>query len=170
MKHERILEAVTYVIVFLAMWVISPAIGKFLDRIYYPYPELFSNSILVLLIGASVALLGLGLVLWTIIIFKTLGKGTPNPKMPPTELVIRGPYLYSRNPMALGGFLFLLGEAGIYQSPSLALIAGLFLIILYFNAMYVEEPELKKRFGEPYQKYCEVVPRFLPRLSSHGNH
>lgn len=126
MKHERILEAVTYVIVFLAMWVISPAIGKFLDRIYYPYPELFSNSILVLLIGASVALLGLGLVLWTIIIFKTLGKGTPNPKMPPTELVIRGPYLYSRNPMALGGFLFLLGKPGSTNHHRWRLLPGYF--------------------------------------------
>jgi deazaflavin-dependent oxidoreductase (nitroreductase family) len=66
--------------------------------------------------------------------------------------------------MALGGFLFLLGEAGIYQSPSLAVMAGLFLIILYFNAMYVEEPELRRRFGLPYEKYCQAVPRFLPKL------
>jgi protein-S-isoprenylcysteine O-methyltransferase Ste14 len=164
MKHERVMEVVTYVIVFLAMWIVSPAIGKLLDRLYYPYPVLFSNSWLILLTGGIVAILGFSLVLWTIAVFKTLGKGTPNPKLPPTQLVVSGPYRYSRNPMALGGFLFLLGEAGIYQSPSLAIIAGLFLIILYSNAVYIEEPELIKRFGKPYESYCKAVPRILPRL------
>ncbi len=169
MKRERVMEVATYVIVFLAMWIISPWIGKLLDRLYYPYIEIFSNSWLILLVGGFITALGFGLVLWTITVFKTLGKGTPNPQLPPTELVISGPYRYCRNPMALGGFLFLLGEAGIYQSPSLAIIAGLFLIILYFNAVYIEEPELRKRFGQPYEKYYKVVPRFLPRLIQRGN-
>jgi len=169
MTRERVLEAATYVMVFLAMWIISPWLGKLLDRLYYPSPGLFSNSVPVLLTGGILAIFGLSLVLWTITVFKTLGKGTPNPRLPPTELVIVGPYRYSRNPMALGGFLFLLGEAGIYQSPSLAVIAGLFLVILYFNAIYVEEPELKKRFGQPYEKYCRFVPRFFPKLVQRGN-
>lgn len=168
MKRARVMEVATYVMVFLAMWIISPWIGKLLDRLYYPYPRLFSSSVPLLLAGGTVAILGFSLVLWTITVFKISGKGTPNPKLPPTELVISGPYRYSRNPMALGGFLFLLGEAGIYQSPSLAAIAGLFLVILYFNAMYVEEPELRKRFGQPYERYCKIVPRFLPRLFQHN--
>src|SRR5512146_222094 len=120
MKRQRIMEVATYVVVFAAMWIISPWIGKLLDRLYYSSPELFSNSWLSLLLGGIVAILGLGLVLWTIVVFKTLGKGTPNPKLPPTALVVSGPYRYSRNPMAFGGFLILLGEAGIYQSRSLA--------------------------------------------------
>jgi protein-S-isoprenylcysteine O-methyltransferase Ste14 len=165
MKRENVIEMATYFMVFLAMWVISPWIGKLLDRLYYPYSGLFSNSTPILLAGGIVATFGFGLVLWTIVVFKTQGKGTPNPKLPPTELVISGPYQYSRNPMALGGFLFLLGEAGIYQSLSLAIIAGLFIVILYFNAVYIEEPELRKRFGQPYESYCEVVPRFFPKLS-----
>ena len=70
--------------------------------------------------------------------------------------------------MALGGFLFLLGEFGIYQSLSLAGLAVLFAVILYLNTIYVEEPQLRKRFGQPYEKYCETVPRFLPKLFQHG--
>jgi protein-S-isoprenylcysteine O-methyltransferase Ste14 len=162
MRRERIIEIATYLVVFMAMWVISPWIGKLLDRLYYSYDGIFSRSLPVLLIGGMIAILGLSLVIWTILVFKIIGKGTPNPKLPPSELVVAGPYLYSRNPMAFGGFLFLLGESGIYQSPSLSGIAVLFAIILYFNAVYIEEPELRKRFGQPYEVYCENVPRFLP--------
>jgi len=162
MKRHHAIEIATYVMVFLAMWVISPWIGKLLDHLYHPYPGLFSNSLPILLVGGTMAILGFGLTMWTIAVFKTIGKGTPNPKLPPIELVISGPYQYSRNPMALGGFLFLLGEAGIYQSPSLAGMTILYAIVLYFNTVYIEEPELKKRFGQSYARYCESVPRFFP--------
>jgi protein-S-isoprenylcysteine O-methyltransferase Ste14 len=161
-KRERIIEIATYIVVFMAMWVISPWIGKLLDGLYYSYRGIFSHSLPVFLIGGIIAVVGLSLVIWTIVVFKVIGKGTPNPKLPPSELVVAGPYLYSRNPMALGGFLFLLGESGIYQSPSLSGIAVLFAIILYFNAVYIEEPELRKRFGQSYEAYCKSVPRFLP--------
>ena len=164
MKRERVIEIVTYIMVFLAMWVISPWVGKLLDRLYYPSPRLFSDSFLILVFGGMVGILGLGLTMWTIVVFKTIGKGTPNPKVPPIELVISGPYKYSRNPMAVGGFLFLLGESGIYQSPSLAGLAVLFAVILYLNTVHIEEPQLKKRFGQSYERYCETVPRFLPTL------
>lgn len=168
MKRERVIEIATYIMVFLAMWIISPWIGKLLDQLYYPHPKLFSNSLLLLLVSGMIAILGFGLAMWTIVIFKTIGKGTPNPKVPPTEMVISGPYKYSRNPMAFGGFLFLLGESGIYQSPSLAGLAVLFAVILYLNTVYIEEPQLRKRFGQPYEKYCETVPRFLPKLFGHA--
>ena len=110
-------------------------------------------------------LIGSIIVGWTIYLFKVKGKGTPNPKLPPKTLIVIGPYKYSRNPMALGGFLTLIGQAGMYYSPSLGGIAILFGIIIYFNAMFVEEPELRKRFGEPYEAYLKQVPRFFPHPS-----
>ena len=110
MKRERVIEIATYIMVFLAMWIVSPWIGKLIDQLYYQHSGLFSYSLPLLLTGGVVALLGFGLAIWTIVIFKTIGKGTPNPKVPPTEMVISGPYKYSRNPMAFGGFLFLLGR------------------------------------------------------------
>ena len=64
--------------------------------------------------------------------------------------------------MGLGGWLTLLGQAALYYSPSLLLISVLFAIIIYFNAMFVEEPELRKRFGQPYEDYKKRVPRFIP--------
>ena len=64
--------------------------------------------------------------------------------------------------MAFGGLLILLGEAAIYYSPSLLGIALLYGLVIYFNAMFFEEPELKKRFGVPYKDYLKQVPRFFP--------
>jgi protein-S-isoprenylcysteine O-methyltransferase Ste14 len=35
-------------------------------------------------------------------------------------------------------------------------------VIIYLNAVFVEEPELLERFGEPYEDYLRRVPRFFP--------
>lgn len=64
--------------------------------------------------------------------------------------------------MALGGLLVLLSEALIYASPSLLGIGLLFGAVLYFNTKYVEEPELRSRFGAEYEDYVESVDRFFP--------
>jgi protein-S-isoprenylcysteine O-methyltransferase Ste14 len=41
------------------------------------------------------------------------------------------------------------------------------LAFLALNLVYIpllEEPQLARRFGEPYREYCRHVPRVLPRL------
>jgi protein-S-isoprenylcysteine O-methyltransferase Ste14 len=159
---DRVLEIVTYVGVFLAIWVVSPLAGKFIDMFYFNHAQLFTDSPLLLLVGGLLIICGAVIVGWTIYLFRVKGKGTPNPKLPPKTLIVVGPYKYSRNPMALGGFLTLLGQALVYYSPTLFGIAVLFAVIVYFNAMFVEEPELQKRFGESYEDYTQQVPRFFP--------
>jgi protein-S-isoprenylcysteine O-methyltransferase Ste14 len=162
MRREKVIEMATYVIVALAIWVVSPLLGKYIDSLYFDYPNLFADSIAVVLLGACAVVLGTVLVAWTIVLFKTEGQGTPNPKLPPKEFVVSGPYRLSRNPMALGGFLVLVGEAVVYYSLSLLGIALLYGVIIYLNAVFVEEPELRERFGEPYEDYLRRVPRFFP--------
>jgi protein-S-isoprenylcysteine O-methyltransferase Ste14 len=90
---------------------------------------------LVLILGSIITVIGVILVFWTIIHFKTKGQGTPNPKLPPKKLIIGGPYEYSRNPVALGGLLILLSESAIYHSPSLLGIS------IYVRRKYYDEPE-----------------------------
>jgi protein-S-isoprenylcysteine O-methyltransferase Ste14 len=162
MSKDKVIEAATYVSVSFAIWVASPLLGKFLDSLYFRYPNTLSDSLLIILLGVLVILCGTALAAWTIFLFKTVGQGTPNPILPPKVFVVSGPYRFSRNPMAQGGLLQLLGEAAIYYSPSLLGLAIVFGIVVYFNAMFIEEPALKERFGEPYNEYLERVPRFLP--------
>ena len=114
MNKNKIIEVATYIVVPLVMWVVSPLLGKFLDSFYFDYPYTFTKSIPVLIVGTITLLCGTALVTWTIFLFKTIGQGTPNPKLPPKTFVVNGPYRFSRNPMALGGLLILLGESAIY--------------------------------------------------------
>ena len=162
MNKNKAIELATYIIVPLLMWVVSPLLGKFIDSFYFHYPNTFANSVSIILLGAFVIVFGTVLVAWTILLFKTKGQGTPNPKLPPKVFVVSGPYRVSRNPMALGGLLILLGEAAIYYSPSLLGLAILYGMVVYFNAMFIEEPELRERFGEAYKDYLKRVPRFFP--------
>jgi protein-S-isoprenylcysteine O-methyltransferase Ste14 len=162
MNKDRVIELATYIIVPLLIWVVTPLLGKFFDSFYFLYQNTFADSISIILVGTFLILCGTALAFWTIFLFKTIGQGTPNPKLPPKVFVVSGPYRFSRNPMALGGLLILLGEAAIYYSPSLLGLAVLYGVIIYFNAMLVEEPELKKRFGDPYTDYLDRVPRFFP--------
>jgi protein-S-isoprenylcysteine O-methyltransferase Ste14 len=113
----------------------------------------------VVLIGASLAL-----VVWTIVLFGTVGKGTLAPWDPTSRLVVRGPYRHVRNPMISGVLGILLGEAVLLGSVPLLVWFGL---VLAVNAVYmplVEEPGLRRRFGEDYETYKANVPRWVPRL------
>jgi protein-S-isoprenylcysteine O-methyltransferase Ste14 len=116
-------------------------------------------------LGVVLLLVGLRLFVASLRRFATEGRGTLAPWDPPSELVIRGPYRFVRNPMISGVALLLLGEAAVLRSGPHAEWAGLFLAI---NAVYFplfEEPQLEARFGEPYREYCRHVRRFLPRLT-----
>jgi protein-S-isoprenylcysteine O-methyltransferase Ste14 len=79
-------------------------------------------------------------------------------------LVSSGPYSICRNPLYLGTSLITLAIAFYLQSVTFA--AGVAVTFLFYLAVTVrdEERRLRKRFGDVYDRYCQDVPRFLPRL------
>ena len=114
--------------------------------------------------GVVLIAVGLVFVVWTIQLFSTMGDGTLAPWDPTAKLVVRGPYLHVRNPMISGVAFVLAGEAVALGSKSLFLWFTAFVLV---NAVYiplVEEPGLRRRFGEDYDAYRTNVPRWLPRL------
>ena len=117
-----------------------------------------------ILIGGAMLALGLALIVQTVALFATVGKGTLAPWDPTARLVVRGPYRRVRNPMISGVLCVLLGEALLFGS--LALLVW-FAFVFAVNAVYfplVEEPGLRRRFGADYEAYRAAVPRWLPRL------
>jgi protein-S-isoprenylcysteine O-methyltransferase Ste14 len=80
----------------------------------------------------------------------------------PQRLVVEGPYRYVRNPLYDGDFCLIVGAALLTQSWALMLLAALYVAQLALQLPF-EERELKERFGVPYRRYCELVPRFVPR-------
>ena len=80
----------------------------------------------------------------------------------PQRLVVEGPYRYVRNPLYDGDFCLIVGAALLTRSWVLMLGAALYLVQLAFQLPF-EERELGERFGVRYRRYCELVPRFVPR-------
>lgn len=114
--------------------------------------------------GMMLASAGAVLVLWCILTFVFVGRGTPLPVDAPRRLVVRGPYAWVRNPMYLGAFLLLSGAALRFSSLPLFLYAAGFLLAVHAFVVLSEEPILRKRFGAEYDAYRQEVRRWLPRV------
>src|SRR5215212_5018669 len=80
----------------------------------------------------------------------------------PQRLVVEGPYRYVRNPLYDTDLCLILGAALLTRSWALMLLAALYLAQLALQ-IPLEERELRERFGVTYRRYCELVPRFVPR-------
>ncbi len=55
-------------------------------------------------------------------------------------------------------------EALYIGSLGVGLYALLFSALAHVSVVFVEEPELQRRFGRAYEDYCARVPRWFPRL------
>lgn len=97
-------------------------------------------------------------------IFKTHGKGTPIPIEPPEKIVHQGPYRLVRNPIYLGYFAIVIGEALVAGAALLFVYAAMLIAGIHIYIVLFEEPELKQRFGESYIEYTRQVPRWLPKI------
>jgi protein-S-isoprenylcysteine O-methyltransferase Ste14 len=112
---------------------------------------------------------GLGLMIWTNVLFDHVGEGTlglGDVMGEPVHLVVRGPYRHMRNPMITGVLCILLGEAAITASGALL---GWFAIFFAFQATAIrfwEEPHLTERYGSEYVDYRRNVPRWIPRITA----
>lgn len=101
---------------------------------------------------------------WSMMTFKSKGNGTPAPWAPPQNFVVSGPYRYVRNPMISGVIFILLSEFYITKSLAIFLWFLFFVFANLFYIRFVEEPALKKRFGEPYEAYLQKVPCWIPKI------
>ena len=112
-------------------------------------------------IGVIIFLFGFAIMLWCIINFAFKGRGTLSPVDPTKKLVISGLYNFSRNPMYVGVILILAGEAIFFQSANLWVYLLLVSITFHLFVIYIEEPRLRKDFGEEYNLYCQKVKRWF---------
>ena len=116
-------------------------------------------------IGAACMAAGLCVMILTISMFIKIGRGTLAPWSPTRKLVIAGLYAHVRNPMIMGVFVVLIGEAVAFESLTILLWSGLFIVINTIYFIVYEEPNLVQRFGDEYVEYRNNVPRWIPRLT-----
>ncbi|MFQ5607230.1 MAG: methyltransferase family protein, partial [Candidatus Zixiibacteriota bacterium] len=109
--------------------------------------------------------LGFALWLWCVMLFRK-AKTSPVPVRLPRQLVTKGPYALTRNPMLTGLFSFLTGLGFFLNSISMVLgWTPVFMVLNVIELKLVEEPGLERRFGDSYREYKRRVPMLIPRLS-----
>jgi protein-S-isoprenylcysteine O-methyltransferase Ste14 len=115
-------------------------------------------------IGMGLIVAGFSLWLWTVRLFRRIGRGTLAAWDQTSVLVVEGPYRYVRNPMITAVAILLVGEALLIGSVWILAWAAAFLAINFTYFLCFEEPGLERRFGERYRAYKRNVPRWIPRL------
>jgi len=126
----------------------------------FPISIAFSNGNVIKSIGAGIFLAAGIIAGWSLKIFHNL-KTTTTPGETSKNLVIRGPYKLSRNPMYVGLTLAYIGEAFLL----LQLLPLLFLPLVWAYIQWViipvEEKRLHETFADEYAAYCSQVRRWL---------
>ena len=114
-------------------------------------------------LGAGLALLGTGLLIWTHQALDRNFFGGLKIREG-HELVTWGPYRWVQHPMY--GAFFVLGLGYLFLSANLLIglpwLLGTVLIAAYRVGR--EEAILESHFGDPYRAYLSTTGRFLPRL------
>jgi protein-S-isoprenylcysteine O-methyltransferase Ste14 len=126
-----------------------------------PTPTSFTWGVLLALTGEAVRIWGVGY----------SGVTTRKDVVVAPRLTTAGPYAYVRNPLYVGNcitaFGFLVAASG---GLGVGVKSVLFLLLVgFYGTVYGlivphEEAYLRQQFGQPFQRYCQLVPRWIPSL------
>lgn len=80
---------------------------------------------------------------------------------PQSAFITSGPFRFSRNPLYVGGNVFIFFGASLFLGSSTALLFTLLHLPLVDFFIRREEKQLEKRFGEEWTRYKHQVRRWL---------
>ena len=115
------------------------------------------------LVGVGVALAGQALRV-AVVGYAYIIRGGKNKQVYAEELVTRGFFNHSRNPLYLGNLLILFGLLLLWNAPAAYLIGGTLFLVGYVAIVAAEEEFLRGKFGVQYDAYAARVPRWRIRL------
>ncbi len=115
---------------------------------------------LALAAGVAVLMAGLGLIASAWTLFRRTGQD-PRPWKPTPEIVLNGPYRFTRNPMYLGLTCFQIGLGLALDNLWISLLAAFSLLAVHFIAVVPEERYLAEKFADGYRSYLLKVRRYL---------
>lgn len=82
-------------------------------------------------------------------------------------LATTGPYAHVRHPQYIGFIAIMLGF--LLQWPTILTVAMFpLLVAMYVRLAHAEERDARREFGDAYDRYAAMTPRWLPRLAGRG--
>ena len=151
----RLLMHVPVPWVFVLAYLIGAIPEHFQHRVLSPQTAQITT-----IVGSILFALGALVAGWGLLLFRKANTTTVPGKLS-AQLVTRGPYRFTRNPMYIGLTLAYLGEAALLKQ--ILPLAFLPLTIAYLNwtVIPVEEAKLREVFPIEYPDYCSRVRRWL---------
>lgn len=160
----------SFVLTFILFFLVLPSLvvlaymgcDLFIDLRIIPTPWSY-------LTAAAAFIFGWWWMIWSNLHIFGRGQGTSlevagRVNNPTRHLVLTGPYVYSRNPMAFGFVVaYVLGLGLLLHTVWCLVLTPLSFLFLRLYLAYWEEKGLVRRFGEEYLDYRSSVPAFVPR-------
>jgi len=133
--------------------------GALLNRFVHAFPVPTGETVRVVT-AAGAGLAGLAVIFSAQVLFRRTGQD-PRPWKPTPELVERGPYRCSRNPIYLAMVLVQCSVGLALDDFWIVILSLPALLGVHFTAVLPEERYLLASFGESYAGYMARVPRYL---------
>ncbi len=116
------------------------------------------------LVGILMIPIGMLLLIWANYTLLHIGKislRNREPMQRPSNLILVGPYRFTRNPIYLGALLMLLGLVVVWSSVVTAFLTFLVYIIFRFIFIKREEIILEEEFSDEYRDFKKRVRRWF---------
>lgn len=111
-------------------------------------------------IGLVIVLLGAAVALWAVATM-TSARTPVDPNRAVTQVVTRGPFRWSRNPIYMSLSAILLGAGVMANSAWIVIMLVPVLLVMRQGVIVREERYLAGKFGDEYRLYCARVRRWL---------
>ena len=142
-------------LVFLTALLAGIAVQRFAHPLHVPLDRAVAIAV-----GAAIAAAGVACVVSARVLFHRTGQN-PVPWKPTPELILAGPYRFTRNPMYLGMAGILLGAAVLMGSLTPFIVIPGFMALIAERFIVPEEAKLEAAFGREYLDYKARVRRWL---------
>ena len=143
----------------LSFFLAAILLGVIVQRTAVPLSLLLVPALRVAM-GVLILACGVSLVVSARILFTRTGQ-SPIPWKPAPELILQGPYRFTRNPMYVGVTLFVVGLGLTVNNIWISLFAAPALLVVHFIAVLPEERYLAEKFGESYRNFHAQVRRYV---------
>lgn len=116
------------------------------------------------LVGLLLIPVGFLLIIWanyTLLHIGKIGLRNREPMQRPSNLVLAGPYRFTRNPIYFGCLLMLLGLVIVWSSVVIVILTIPVYIIFRYGFIKKEEIILEEEFGDEYRDFKKRVKRWF---------